>query len=68
MLIFYTICNVITGGGERGMEGRKLEVIQIRVSTKEKDLIRQLSETKEMNVSDFLRYCILKEISQKESE
>lgn len=56
------------GGGERGMEGRKLEVIQIRVSTKEKDLIRQLSETKEMNVSDFLRYCILKEISQKESE
>ena len=48
------------------MENRKLEVIQFRLSQKEKDLLRVLAKEKQMNISDFIRYCLLREISKRE--
>lgn len=48
------------------MDIRKLEVIQFRLSHKEKDLLRALAQEKQMNLSDFIRYCLLKEISNSE--
>ena len=48
------------------MDFRKLDVIQFRLSKREKDLLRELAKEKDMNLSDFIRYCLLKEISMRE--
>ncbi len=48
------------------MDFRKLDVIQFRLSKREKDLLRELAKEKGMNLSDFIRYCLLKEISMRE--
>ncbi len=50
------------------MDSRKLEVIQFRLSKMEKDLLRALAKEKKMNVSDFIRYCLLREISNREGD
>lgn len=48
------------------MDLRKLDVIQFRLSKREKDLLRELAKEKQMNISDFIRYCLLREISKRE--
>lgn len=48
------------------MDTRKLEVIQIRVTAHEKDIIRRLAAERALNLSDFLRYCLLQEITKSE--
>ena len=57
---------MIRGWGR--MDSRKLEVIQFRLSQIEKDLLRALAKEKKMNVSDFIRYCLLREISNREGD
>ena len=48
------------------MDSRKLEVIQFRLSKKEKDFLREWAAEKEMSMSDYFRYCLLQEISRRE--
>lgn len=50
------------------MDNRRIEVLQIRLSKTEKDLIKRLAEEKDLNISDFLRYCLLQEISKAEDK
>lgn len=48
------------------MDSRKLAVIQFRLSKKEKDFLSEWAAEKEMSMSDYLRYCLLQEISRRE--
>lgn len=45
------------------MDNRKIETIQIRLTTQEKDFIKLQSSKKKMCVSDYIRYCIMKQVA-----
>lgn len=45
---------------------KKDSLIQVRVSEKEKELIEKFAELNYMNMSDYVRYCIMQDRLKRE--
>lgn len=40
---------------------KKDDLIQIRVTKKEKEMIEKFADSNHMNISDYIRYCIMQD-------
>ena len=56
-------------GNKRGIEmGKKDNRIVIRISTEDKMKMKMMALAKDMTVSDFVLYCVMKQINQEQKE
>ena len=54
-------------GNKRGIEmGKKDNRIVIRISTEDKMKMKMMALAKDMTVSDFVLYCVMKQINQEQ--
>ena len=56
-------------GNKRGIEmGKKDNRIVIRISTEDKIKMKMMALARDMTVSDFVLYCVMKQINQEQKK